>query len=248
VKRILVLGASSQIGSCLARAFAADSELFLAGRDAGRLNAAAEACRGAGATGVAILTGDLGQGGATLLAALSGQPIDLVIDAASACSSARDAEIDGQAMRELVTADFSSRTELFEGILRGQPSAPAVIYISTALTLVRSPGRTVYTALKSLYEVYLRKLGERRPDFRLLVVRVGTVVETRRASGKPEKLANAVRKAFADRRENLFFGGSGVLLVGLFYLQPVVFHLVTFAQRKARTWLGGGGRGRGGRT
>ncbi len=49
-KSILITGASSGIGEALARAYAgADETLALTGRDSGRLEAVAEACRSAGA-------------------------------------------------------------------------------------------------------------------------------------------------------------------------------------------------------
>jgi short-subunit dehydrogenase len=60
MSRVLITGASSGIGRALALAYAAEgADLVLFGRDAGRLAEAAQACRGAGASGVETHVADV---------------------------------------------------------------------------------------------------------------------------------------------------------------------------------------------
>jgi short-subunit dehydrogenase len=235
---ILVLGASSYIGAALAEAFCLDNSLILVGRNVDRLITAANKCKASGAAQVAYVEEDFSLGVNSLLQAIEGKQVDLIIDAASASSSKRDSEIKWSEMSSLISADFLSRTKIMEHILQRQGTAPAVIFISTVLTLVKSPGRSVYTALKGLYETYLNKLKHNRPDFNLLIVYVGTVIDATKASNKPEQLALAVAKAFSNKREKLFFGLGGMFFLALFYLQPVIFYLVTLTQRKIRKLFG----------
>ena len=234
---ILVLGATSQIGSALEQEFSAGNSLLLVGRNGSRLQAVGRLCEEAGAAQVRLVELDLSLGVEPLLQAGQGISIGLLIDAASASSAKRDAEIEPTEIGGLVAADFVSRTEIFGQLLSQQAAPPAVIYISTVLTLVKSPGRVVYASLKSLYETYLQKLKARRPDFRLLVVYVGTVVDPKNVSEKPRRLAAAVAKAFAAKKETMFYGLSGRVFIGLFYFQPLVFSLVALMQRKVRAWL-----------
>ena len=232
--RILILGASSAVGSALAAEFAPGNSLLLAGRERGRLAATEERCRRAGALDATSIAADLAEGTAGLLQAIDGSPIDLLIDAASAASGSRDADMEHGQLAKFLCADLTSKMELLDHLLDRQREAPAVIFISTALVLVNSPGRAVYASLKRLHEAYLRKTSERRRDLRLLVVRVGTVIDPKNPSGKPEKLARAGGMGLTAGRTVMFFGVSGALLVGLFYLQPLVFGAATLLQRRIR--------------
>jgi NADP-dependent 3-hydroxy acid dehydrogenase YdfG len=235
--RILVLGASSNVGAALAEAFSLSNTLILVGRRVDKLRVTANKCRTASAAQVSYVEQDLALGISAVLQAIEGKPIDLVIDAASASSRYRDAEIDSNDIPRYVSADLLSRTEVMDHILQNQDIAPAVIFISTVLTLAKSPGRTIYTALKVLYAAYLTKIKDIRPDFNLLIVYVGTVIDTRKETRKPKKLASAVFKAFNNKKGKVFFGLSGIVYLVLFYLQPLLFHGVTVAQRKIRALL-----------
>ncbi len=234
---ILVLGASSHVGAALAEAFSAGNSLILVGRDVNRLLIAANKCKNSGAAQVAYIEQDLGQGVSAVLQAIEGKRIDLVIDAASASSQFRDTEIEPNDIPRFVSADVLSRIEIMDHILRNQDAAPAMIFVSTVLTMVKSPGRTIYTALKMLHETYLTKLRESRSDFNLLLVYGATVIDTKNDTSKPRKLASAVVKAFNSGKGKLFFGRSGILLLVLFFVQPVLFYGVTIAQRKIRKYL-----------
>ncbi len=232
--RVLVLGASSVVGKALAEAFAPGNSLVLAGRDPGRLAAAEDACRRAGAVDAARVSADLSSGARPVIEAVGGLQIDLLIDAASAASGMRDTEIEPSRLPGLVAADFLSKVELLEHLLAAQRAAPAVILVSSVLAVVQSPGRSAYSSLKRLSELYLQRVRESRAGFRLLVVRVGTVIDTEKGSDKARKLAGAVSRAYAGDRKVLLFGLEGRLFVGLFYLQPLVFRAVAHLQRTLR--------------
>lgn len=234
---ILVLGSSSYVGAALAEAFSANNSLILVGRRVDRLRVAANQCRNSGANQVAYVEQDFSLGTSAVLQAIEGRQIDLIIDAASASSRYRDAEIESNDIPRYVSADFSSRIELMEHILQSQDIAPAMIFISTVLTLVKSPDRTIYIALKTLYATYLSKIKNSRPNFHLLIVYVGTIIDTKNDTPKPKQLAVAVFKAFNIKKGKLFFGLSGIVYLVLFYFQPVLFHGVTIAQRKIRAFL-----------
>ena len=231
---IVVLGASSTVGAALAAAFSPGNSLVLVGRNGEKLEAAAAACRGAGALEARCVTADFSQDIGPLLSVLEGQQVDLIVDAASAASGARDADIKPGQFETYVAADVQSKIRILEHVLGRQPKAPAVVFISSVLALAKSPGRVVYTSLKQLYEVYLRRTRESRPDFRLLIVYVGTVLDTTRASKKADRLARSVTRAFDGGRRAMFFGLIGLVFLGLYFLQPILFLFVTFAQRRLR--------------
>jgi short-subunit dehydrogenase len=232
--RILVLGASSNIGSALAEAFASGNRLILAGRNADKLNLAVKLCLKAGAVEADYVSVDFRVEVALLMQAVGDKHIDLIIDAASSSSQKRDSALTANDMPDLVSIDFVSRTKIFSHLLVNQRSAPAVIFISTVLALVKSPDRQVYTALKELYGAYLRKLAETQAGFRLLVVYVGKVIPTDRVSCESRELAVSVVQAYRENRSEMIYGLSGRFLVSLYNLQPIIFRCVTHAQRRFR--------------
>lgn len=235
--QILVLGASSYVGAALAETFSPNNVLILVGRNVERLMMATNKCKNSGASRVTYVEQDFCHGVSAVLQAIGGKRIDVVIDAASASSRYRDNEIEPKDISRYVYADFLSRTEIMDHVLENQDSAPAMIFISTVLTLVKSPGRSIYTALKTLNETYLTKIKNSRSDFYLLMVYVGTVIDTRHETHKPKKLASAVAHAFGKKNETLFFGLSGIFLLVLFYFQPTLYYGVTIAQRRIRRFL-----------
>lgn len=235
---ILVLGASSYVGAALAEVFSHNNRLILVGRNVDKLRIAANKCNISGASKVTYIAQDFFLGVGAVLQAIEGKQIDLVIDAAFASSKFRDAEIQPKDIPRYVFADFLSHTEIMDYVMRKQDSAPAMIFISTVLTLLKSPGRRIYTALKTLNETYLTKITNSRTDFYLLTVYVGTVIVTRHETHKPKELASAVFKAFGNKKEKLFFGVSGILLLALFYFQPMLYYAVNVAQRRIRRLLG----------
>ena len=239
---IVILGASSVIGAALAEEFARGNSLILVGRNEVRLAAAGRRCEAAGAQGVRCVAADFAKDMGPLLRALEGLKVDLVIDAASSASGKRDAELEAGDLKGLVAADVTSRIELFEHVLSRQSPAPSVIFVSSALTLVRSPGRSVYSSLKELYGAYLGRLRDSRTDMRLLVVYVCTVIDPTKGSVKARRLALATAGGFRAGRSFMFFGLGGAAYLGAYFLQPLVFSAATRVQRRLRRLISGSGR------
>jgi len=232
--RILVLGASSIVGRALAEEFAGGNTLVLTGRDARRLALTESSCRQAGAVEAQSVVLDLSLGAGPLLDGIGARTLDLIIDAASASSATRDDDLTAGDLPAFVSADVLAKTALLEGLLKRQGTAPAVILVSSVLARVRSPGRGVYASLKTLEEAYLRRMKAGRPDMRLLVVYVGTLIDRDRGSEKARTLAKAAARAFKGGRTVLFHGVGGLFYVGLFHVQPLLFLAFASLQRRLR--------------
>jgi short-subunit dehydrogenase len=235
--RILILGASSQIGKALATVFAPGNALILVGRDGEKLQAAEAACLKSGAGAVVIAPADLAAGIGGVQSVITSDGVDLVVDASSAASRLRDSEVALDEFESLVKADAMAKIGLFEWLRNNQAAPLSVIYITTVLTQLVSPDRAVYTSLKRIVEHYLLCLKRHEPRTRLLLVHVGTLISARHETTKPGKLACAVADAFQANRESLSYGVSGRLYLIVFYLQPLVFFLLTVIQRMMRKSL-----------
>lgn len=232
---ILVLGASSRIGRELAAAFSKNNHLLLVGRDLERLRQAKEQCESSGASCVNVLSQDVGSGWASVAAAATELvSVDLLINAASATSRLRDDQIDADNICSYVEVDILGPVRLMKHILAMQPDPLHVIFVSTVLTLIKSPNRAIYSSLKLLQESFLIGMQEHERRLSALIVRVGKVIAPDGNAGEAGKLSAAVLRAFQGKKSEMLYGASGFAMVAIFYLQPLLFLLITWLQRHAR--------------
>ena len=141
---ILVLGATSAIGSDLAYEFAFGNRVTLIARDVYRLREVAQGCRERGAVMTDEVVFDLASGAAQLRQVIGTQPIDLLINAAAATSRLRDRDIALSQLCEYVAVDLTVPIELIRQ-LASDPGArcPRVIFVSSILAAIRSPRRKI---------------------------------------------------------------------------------------------------------
>ena len=236
--QIIILGASSNVGTALAEAFALGNNLILVGRSMDRLLAARDRSEALGASVVSIIRMDLESGVDLLINKIQGQHIDLVIDASSASSAIKDSEADSISVLKCVKTDFTAGVELIGYLIKTQHAMPAVIYISTILVFVNSPNRLIYSSLKRLYQLYLKKIQRENVGFQVLFVYIGKIIDRSAGLNKPLDVAFAVRKAYFKKRKKLLIGWTGVLMVLLFLVQPFLFYLAVYIQRAVRVLSG----------
>ena len=230
---ILVLGATSRIGSEIAAAFAPGNKLILVGRNTLKLQQAEGCCRDHGAQRVTLLVSDLRHGCNDILRAIDDWPMDVIINSCSATSRLRDSQIPAGAVPACVTVDLLAPLELVEKIAAMQKERPlSVVFISTVLTLVKSPNRAVYSSLKIIQERSLRSIAASHRGLYLLTVNVGRLIPRDEPTPAARKLAKAVKKAFDAKKTRLIYGWAGRLLTVFFYTQPLVFSLAIKLRRK----------------
>ncbi len=232
---VLVLGASSAIGSQLALEFSGGNRLVLAGRNKVRLEQSARACRGNGAIDVTLLPGDLDSGYLEIEDAAKQGNVDLVINAASATSRFRDNEIEVSELGKYVSVDLVSPLRLVDALSKHRGAAPlSVIFVSSVLALVKSPNRSIYGGLKSAHELLLSRMLRPTPGRRLLVVRIGSVLPTDEITNRTIALGRATREAFERNQQVLFYGLAGRMLSWLYFVQPLLFRATVEVHRTLR--------------
>lgn len=231
---VLVLGASSAVGAGVAEAFSPGNRLLLTGRDASRLGRAVERCRAAGACDVSGVAWDLRKGIGELGSAARGFRPDLVINAASATSRLRDDQVAPGEMEGHLAVDLTVPLDLVRSLLPDQVGRPfGVVFISTVLSAVRSPGREIYGSLKRVHEKALLGLSADRPDFRLLIVRVSKRIPADAESIEARKLGRAVLKGYLEGKRFMYHGVAGRLAKALYGFHPILFSLAVRAGRYA---------------
>jgi NAD(P)-dependent dehydrogenase (short-subunit alcohol dehydrogenase family) len=229
---IVVLGATSAIGSEIAAIFAQGNSLVLCARNSSRLDEAARLCSERGARKVVTANASSEQGWEAIASHLPKDDIDLLINAASATSRLRDSEIPSDKLYEFISADVLWPVQLVDRILSRQRRRHlSIVFVSSILALVRSPNRKIYSALKQLQEVTLQSIVSTRPGVSLLVVHVGKVLPPNKRTPETKRLAQAVFHAVAKRKKVLVYGALGKLSVILFNAQPLLFDLAIRLRR-----------------
>lgn len=231
---ILILGASSQIGCELALCFSQDNDLILLGRNIENLNSVAKKCIEAGARKVDLLAQDLVADVDDLIHKLGDVQIDLVINLVSATSRVKDSELLPSQLEAYVKSDLLVPVRLIQYLSETAIKPLKVIFISSVLASVRSPDRLLYGSLKSLQEMCLSKLLDKRKGNALLVVKVGKVIPHEQSSDKAKLLAAAIYEAHRNRCEELNYGWTGRVYFWLFNFQPLLFNLIVQLQRIIR--------------
>ena len=148
VRRALVVGASSDIGTAVAASLAGlGHELVLWGRDRDRLAAAAAACGEASVAVVDVTDGD------AMRAALAEVPaggLDVVVWAAGDFDWAPAHEADGERWRQLLDVNLTSAAVLTTLVLPTlvERAPSALVYIGSGAARRAYPGNAAYVASK----------------------------------------------------------------------------------------------------
>ncbi len=232
---VVVLGASSSVGAGVAEAFSPGNRLLLTGRDMPRLRRTAERCGAGGASHVVEMAWDLQQGsGGLKKAAVDWRP-DLVINAASSTSRLRDRQISIEDMGSILAAELTTPFEVVQSVLANREGRPVgILFISTMLSVMKSPDREIYGALKRIHEKVLLGLTASQPELRLLIVRISKWIPPDAESPETKKLGLAVLDAYRGGKRVLYFGFPGRLATALYYAQPLLFDLAVRVNRALR--------------
>ena len=223
---ILVFGASSSAGASVAESFSPGNNLFLTGRDASGLKTAAQRCKSAGASDVVEMVWDLGKGLGDLGKEVVGWRPDIIVNAASASSRLRDDGITVEKLEEIVAVDLTAPLDVIRAVLSDRRGGPiGIVYISSFLSVVYSPDRAIYGALKRIHEKVLLGLAASHPEVRLMIVRISKRISTEAESRGAESLGVAVFEGYKRGKKTMYHGVSGRLGMFLFYVQPVFFTL-----------------------
>ena len=221
---ILVLGATSVIGSEIAAAFSPGNRILLAGRDPRRLREATILCREAGAKQITELPYDLGAGTESLARAAIDAGVNAIINVASATSRLTDDQIPPERLPDYLLIEISAPLELIRFLAAAPRDTPLrVLYISSILAVVRTPRRTVYSSLKAVHEAALSALAASDQRVTAQIFRVATIIDPDRHTPKARKLANAVRRAYDEQQPLVTYGLAGRLMAALYFTQPLVF-------------------------
>ncbi len=158
----LVTGASSGIGAAVARALAAQcDEVVLAGRDAGRLAATAQAVEAVGAS-TRTVTADLASAtGVASLAreAAAGGTIDVLVNSAGIYRTGPFAQLADDDLEDLIGLNLLAPLRLTRAVLPYLPAGASVVFLSSISGHVGFANEAAYAASKGAIDALVRALA-----------------------------------------------------------------------------------------
>lgn len=233
-KTILILGSTSLIGAELSKKFSQHNKIILAGRNCFKLSRLAEECKKLNPVDIKIVATDFTWSIAPILEISKEWPVDLVIDAASASSSYRDSSVTYSCIRDLISADINSHLDLLKELENLNKKHPDVIFISTALSEIKTPDREIYSATKRILELYLKKARLANLDLKVLIFRIGKVVDKKNGQKNAEKIAANLWRVWQTDKYIKAYGFGGNIMKIVYSIHPVLLKILVIAQRKLR--------------
>ncbi len=232
---ILVTGASSGIGAALARLYAApDTTLFLGGRDAPRLTAVADSCRGAGAHCVANTIDVTDEKAMTdwVVGCDGVRPLDLVIANAGVSAGSGHTGESADQVRHLfhVNVDGVFNTVLPACEMMVERGAGQIAVMSSLAGFRGFPGAPAYCASKAALRLWGegQRIWLRQRGVRLSVICPGFVL-TPMSRDNPyampflmdaERAARLIRKGLERDRGRIAFPWQTSWLAQLLAVLP----------------------------
>jgi short-subunit dehydrogenase len=231
MKTILILGSSSIIGTSIARIFSKDNVIILSGRNQFRLKEAETACITAGAKVVKIVNQDLCLSIDEILELNSEFFIDLIVDAASAASTINDCDLLPNQLNDILTVDVISHIALYKKLELINKVHPSVIFISSILATIPTENRILYSLMKQLLEFHLFQVKKLNPKTRILIFRLGMVINNKVHSSKSDNLAQTVLQKYLTEETIVNYGFIGQILKIAHNINPYLSILLVKIKR-----------------
>jgi len=232
---ILVLGASSTIGSSIVKSFAKNNKLFLLSTKREKLETLKKEALALGCQSVKIVEADLQS--PIIVTDLISESIDMIINVACASSSLKNHNIEPHRHQYYTAVDLSSPLVILKHFLekkntQGKGAQLHYIFINTILTKIQSPDYSIYYSYKILQQEYMsgfqRKYGN---IFKSINVIVGTQIHRSKETRKTVKLAERIKLAIKNNESEFIFGPDGKIIYMLYRISPLLSNGLIYMKR-----------------
>jgi short-subunit dehydrogenase len=233
--KILVLGASSTIGSSIVKSFAKNNKLFLLSTKRKKLETLKKEALAVGCQSVKIVEADLQS--PIIVTDLISESIDMIINVACASSSLKNYNIEPHRHQYYTAVDLSSPLVILEHFLKekskqGENTQLYYIFINTILSKIKSPDYSIYYSYKILQQEYMS--GFQRKYFDILKsinVIVGTQINRTKETPKTVKLVEKIKLAIKNNKSELIFGFEGKIIYMLYRISPLLSNSLIYFKR-----------------
>ena len=232
---ILVLGASSIIGTSIVKSFAKNNKLFLLSRKRENLEMLRKEALELGSQSVKIIEADLQS--PIIVTNLISESIDMIINVACASSRTKNYNIEHSRYQYYTAVDLSSPLIILEHFLKeklkkSENTQLYYIFINTFLTKIKSPDYSIYYSYKILQQEYMSGLQRKYGDIlKSINVIVGTQIDRTKETKKTVDLANRIKLAIKRNESEFIFGFDGKIIYMLYRISPLLSNCLIYMKR-----------------
>jgi len=231
---ILLLGASSIIGSSIAKRFANNNELFLLSTKGEKLEILKNELLGLGSQRVEIIEADL-QSPMNIIKLIP-TSIDMIINAASATARLKNNEINPHSYKYYTGVDLNSPLVILEHFLKkikkGENRQLYYIFINSVLSKIKSPDYSIYYSYKVLQQEYLNNFKREYWDtLKTINVIVGKKIDRNKESKKTINLAKKIQEAIKNNESEFIYGIDGKIIYYFSRISPLLSDSLIYIKR-----------------
>ena len=233
--KILVLGASSTIGSSIVKSFAKDNKLFLLSTKREKLETLNKEVLALGSHSVNIVEADLQS--PIIVTDLISESIDMIINVACASSRLKNNNIEPHRHQYYTAVDLTSPLIILEHFLekkhtQGKGAQLHYIFINTILTKIQSPDYSIYYSYKILQQEYMNGFQSKYGNIlKSINVIVGTQIDRTKEIKKTIDLASRIKSAIKNNESEFMFGFEGKLIYMLYRVSPFLSNGLIYMKR-----------------
>ena len=235
--RILVLGATSSIGTSIVKKFAKENELILISSKYEKLNKIKKNALELGCKNIKLIEIDLGRPIDPKKIFEKSLYPDLIINAACSLSKFKDFDVDPFNYKSHTSVNLNGPLCLVEYLIetkmnQGDTKKINYIFINTILTKIKSPDYIIYSSFKLLHQEYLNTLSIKYQDyFNFINVIIGTQIDRKSESKNSTKLANRIESAIKKDENEFIFGIKGKIILFIYNISPVLSKILITLRR-----------------
>jgi short-subunit dehydrogenase len=232
---ILVLGASSIIGTSIVKSFAKNNKLFLLSRKRENLEMLRKEALELGSQSVIIVEGDLQT--PIIVTDLISESIDMIINVACASSRTKNYNIEHSRYQYYTAVDLSSPLIILEHFLKeklkkSENTQLYYIFINTFLTKIKSPDYSIYYSYKILQQEYMRGFQRKYGGIlKSINVLVGKQINREKELRKTVKLSQKIKLAIKNNKSEFIFGFEGKIIYMLYRISPLLSNGLIYFKR-----------------
>ena len=225
--RILVLGATSSIGTSIVKKFAKENELILISSKYEKLNKIKKNALELGCKNIKLIEINLGRPIDPKKIFEKSLYPDLIINAACSLSKFKDFDVDPFNYKSHTSVNLNGPLCLVEYLIEIN-----YIFINTILTKIKSPDYIIYSSFKLLHQEYLNTLSIKYQDyFNFINVIIGTQIDRKSESKNSTKLANRIESAIKKDENEFIFGIKGKIILFIYNISPVLSKILITLRR-----------------
>jgi short-subunit dehydrogenase len=221
MKKILILGATSEIGKALSIIFGKGNHLILVGRNKEKLELLNKQCKKNNAKKIDLLCHDFSKEKGLIQIDLFSN-IDIVINLVSSSSRVMDSKILFEDFTNYLVTDLSNIFRMITDYIIPNSKKIKIIQISSIIEQIKTPDRQLYGSIKTIFKLFLETLAKNKSNIEILIVNIGTMIDHKNETTKTNKVAMKIFEGHNLGCTKLDIGLYGSMLKIIFNLNPML--------------------------